>query len=57
MLTNERLAAKALHLQGESKAKFVERVQQKIADDLQVPIIDFTLQAKKQLMRSSSPRQ
>lgn len=44
-------------LQGESKAKFVERIQQRIADDLQVPIIDFTLQAKKQLMQTSKPKQ
>ena len=40
-------------LQGESRAKFVERVQRQIAGELQVPIHDFPLQAKKQLVQSS----
>lgn len=38
----------------ENKANFVERVQKEIADELDVPIFDFSIQAKKQLIRSST---
>ena len=34
-------------LQGESRARFVERVQQALAVELGVPISDVTLQAKR----------
>ena len=34
-------------LQGEGRARFVERVQQALADELGVPISDVTLQAKR----------
>jgi len=44
-----------LSVQEENKAKFVERVQKEIADELGVPILDFSIQAKKQLIRSSKP--
>ena len=36
-----------MDLQGESRARFVERVQQALAAELGVPISDVTLQAKR----------
>lgn len=44
-------------MKGESKAAFVERVQQKIAGELNIPILDFTLQAKKQMIREAQKQQ
>lgn len=37
-----------LTMQGESKAEFVQRVQQCIADELQIPIVDYNIQQKQQ---------
>ncbi len=37
--------------QGETKAKFVERVQLQIAEELDVPIYDYTVQSKKKLIK------
>lgn len=41
-------------MQDESKASFVERVQEKIAEELHIPILNFSIQAKKQLARSTT---
>lgn len=39
------------NLQGEGNGYFVDRVQRAIADELDVPIADFTLQQKHKLHR------
>lgn len=41
-----------MSVQGETKAKFVERVQQQIAEELRIPIYDYTVQSKKKLVNS-----
>jgi len=38
----------------ESKAHFVDKVQREIARELGIPIFDFSIQAKKQLIRSTA---
>ena len=39
------------YLQGQGKGKFVESVQRQIGKELNIPIHDFTVQQKKQLMQ------
>lgn len=39
--------------QGESKARFVERVQSMIAEELGVPILDISIQQKRALLQSA----
>ena len=41
------------HLQEVSKTSFVENVQREIAAELGIPILDFSIQAKKQLVRAN----
>ncbi len=41
-------------MQEESKVDFVDKVQREIARELGIPIFDFSIQAKKQLMRSTA---
>jgi 6-phosphogluconolactonase/glucosamine-6-phosphate isomerase/deaminase len=42
--------------QGESKARFVERVQQALAAELGIPISDVTLQAKRAMIAGERAR-
>lgn len=46
------LTGRYVSVQGETKAKFVERVQQQIAEELRIPIYDYTVQSKKKLVNS-----
>jgi len=47
---------RACAAQGESKARFVERVQQTLAAELGIPISDVTLQAKRAMIAGERAR-
>lgn len=42
--------------QGETKARFVERVQRALADELGVPVSDVTMQAKRAVIAGERAR-